>query len=71
VNRVAGALLRPSATVPADARALLRVEAAALRTEIAAAQKRPAFSNEARAHLAQAAITLDEALKAPVVRQTL
>jgi hypothetical protein len=71
VNRVAGALLRPSATMPADARALLRVEAALLRGEIVAAQKRTGFSNEARAHLAQAAITLDEALKAPVVRQAL
>jgi hypothetical protein len=70
INRIAAALLRPSATVPADARALLRAEAAALRIEIAAAQNRAAISKEARAHLAQAAITLDEALKAPVVRQS-
>ncbi len=70
-NRVATALLRPSATMPADARALLRVEATALRAELVAAQRKPGYSKVAQAHLAQALATLDEALKAPVVRQAI
>ena len=69
VNRVATALLRPSSTMPADARALLRVDAVALRAELSAAQRRTGLSKEAQAHLAQAWATLDEALKAPLVRQ--
>jgi hypothetical protein len=72
VQRVATALLRPSATMPADARALLRANAIALRAELAAATQRgPRYSKEAQAHLAQAAATIDEALKAPVVRQAI
>ncbi|MEJ7669392.1 MAG: zinc-dependent metalloprotease [Casimicrobiaceae bacterium] len=70
-NRVASALLRSAATMPADARALLRVEAKTLRTEIAAAQKRSSYSPEAKAHLVEALATLDEALRAPLVRQSL
>jgi hypothetical protein len=70
-TRIATALLRPAATMPADARALMRDEAKTLRQEIAAAQgKRGAsYSKEARAHLAEIQATLDEALKAPVIRQ--
>ncbi|MGI8895077.1 MAG: zinc-dependent metalloprotease [Casimicrobiaceae bacterium] len=70
-NRVASALLRSAASMPADARALLRVEAKTLRTEIAAAQKRSSYSPEAKAHLVEALATLDEALRAPLVRQSL
>jgi hypothetical protein len=70
VNRVATALLRPSASMPADARALQRANAMALRTELATAMRRSGTSKEAQAHLAQAWATLDEALKAPVVRQS-
>ena len=69
LQRVANALLRPSGSMPADARSLQREEAKALRREIAAAQNRPAYSKEARAHLAEALTQLDEALKAPLVRQ--
>jgi hypothetical protein len=69
VSRVAGALLRPSSTMPADARALLREEAKSMRHDIAAAQGKPGFSKEARAHLAETLTQLDEALKAPIVRQ--
>jgi hypothetical protein len=69
VNGVATALLKPSATMPADARSLLREEAKTLRREIAAAQAKPRYSKEARAHLAESLATLDEALKAPLVRQ--
>jgi hypothetical protein len=67
--RLANVLLRPSASMPADARALQREEAKDLRREIAAAQGRPGFSKEARAHLSEALTQLDEALKAPIVRQ--
>ena len=69
VSRVAGGLLRPSASMPADARALLREEAKSLRHDIAAAQGKPGFSKEAKAHLAETLTQLDEALKAPIVRQ--
>jgi len=55
--------------MPADARALLRADAKALRGEIAAAQAKPGYSLEAKAHLAETLSTLDEALKAPLVRQ--
>ena len=67
--RLANVLLRPSASMPADARALQREEAKELRRDIAAAQTRPGFSKEARAHLSEALTQLDEALKAPIVRQ--
>jgi hypothetical protein len=69
LSRLANVLLRPGASMPADARALQREEAKTLRREIAAAQNRPGFSKEARAHLSEALTQLDEALKAPIVRQ--
>jgi hypothetical protein len=68
-TRIATALLRPSASMPADARSLLRAEARTLRAEIAAAKGRPGYSPEARAHLDETLASLDEALKAPIVRQ--
>ncbi len=67
-NRVATILVRPSATMPADARALLREDARQLRGEVLAAQKKPGLSKEARAHLAEVYATLDEALRAPLMR---
>ncbi len=69
-NRIATALVRPSAALPADARALLRAEARGLRSEILAAQNKPALSKEARAHLAEMYVTLDEAIRAPMMRPT-
>ncbi len=71
VARVATVLVRPAPTMPADARALLRAEAAELRDEIAAAQKRTRLSRETRAHLAESRAILDDALKAPLMRQAL
>jgi hypothetical protein len=71
VMRLGNDLLRSSATMPADARAVARADAKALRDEIAAAQKRAGYSADARAHLAESQQALDEALKAPVVRNTL
>jgi Met-zincin/Domain of unknown function (DUF5117) len=67
--QLAGVLLRPSVSMPADARALLRADAKTLRGEIAVAQAKSGYSVEARAHLAETLSTLDEALKAPLVRQ--
>jgi hypothetical protein len=68
-SRLASTLVRPSASMPADARSLLRADAKALRAELAAVQGRKAFSAESQAHLAETIATLDEALKAPLVRQ--
>jgi hypothetical protein len=68
-TRLATALLRPSGSMPTDARAQLRADAKRLRSDLAAAQSRPAYSPEAQAHLAEALAMLDEALKAPIVRQ--
>jgi hypothetical protein len=69
VLRVANVLLRPAGSMPADARALLRADAIALKAEIAKARDRRDLSPEAKAHLAEALASLDEALKAPLVRQ--
>lgn len=70
VRLVADALVKPSTDMPADARALLRVEAKSLRGELAAARV-SGRSDEARAHVAEMRTTLDEALKAPIMRQGL
>jgi hypothetical protein len=67
--RIANGLLRPSGSMPADARATLRADAKALRTELVAAQRRHGYSVEAQAHIAEALAMIDEALKAPLVRQ--
>ena len=71
VTRVALVIVRPAAAMPADARALLRADAVKLREEMAAAQKRRRASPETRAHLAESIATLDEVLKAPLMRQSL
>ncbi|MCC7041746.1 MAG: zinc-dependent metalloprotease [Burkholderiales bacterium] len=71
VARVALVLVRPAPNMPADARALLRADAVALRAELAAAGKRRTLSVETRAHLAESVATLDEALRAPLLRQAL
>ena len=67
--RVAGALIRGSSATPADARALLRQDARALRDELKAVPVKATMSNETRAHIAESLSTLDEALKAPLQRQ--
>jgi hypothetical protein len=67
-TRVANALVRPTQSMPADARALLRVDVTLLRAELAKAPTRQ-LSAEARAHLVEMAALLDEAQKAPLVRQ--
>jgi len=67
-THVANALVRPTQSMPADARALLRVDVTKLRAELARASSRQ-FSAEAKAHIAEMAALLDEAQKAPLVRQ--
>jgi len=71
VARVALVLVRPAPNMPPDARALLRADAVKLRAELAAAAKRRHLSVETRAHLAESHATLDEALRAPLLRQAL
>ena len=67
-TRVANVLVRPTGSMPADARALLRVDVTTLRAELARASTRR-LSPEAKAHVAEMAVLLDEAQKAPLVRQ--
>ncbi|HEX9278272.1 MAG TPA: zinc-dependent metalloprotease [Casimicrobiaceae bacterium] len=66
--RVANALIRPSLSMPPDARALLRQDARALRDELQVAATRPGWSKETKAHIAEGLSTLDEALKATLQR---
>ncbi|HSQ10891.1 MAG TPA: zinc-dependent metalloprotease [Burkholderiaceae bacterium] len=68
LRRITGAILGPSAGYPADARALMRQNARQLHGWLVAAAARPGLSAETRAHFAEAAETLGEALKAPLIR---
>jgi hypothetical protein len=68
LRRVTAALLRPSQSVQADARALQRENAKQLLAQIRSAKSRAALSKEARAHLAECENTLEQALKAPLLR---
>ena len=71
VARVAGVLVRTPANMPPDARAQLRADAVRLRDELAAAQRRSRASPETRAHIAESLAAVDDALKAPMQRQSL
>jgi hypothetical protein len=68
LRRVTSAVLTSSSGYPADARSLLRRDARQLRDWLADASKKPGLSAETRAHYAESAETLAEALKAPMVR---
>lgn len=68
VNRVAALLLRPGALSRADARSLLRAQSRTLLAQMEVARRRPGLSAEARAHLADSAETLSQALSARPVR---
>lgn len=68
LNRLASLLVRPSAASRADARSLLRVQGQDLLKRINAASKRADLSEEARAHLADSADTLQQALSAKLQR---
>ena len=67
VKRLVQVLTRVD-TGPADVRALQRENARALVAQIKAAQNRHGLSKEAKAHLADCLDTLEEALKAPLIR---
>lgn len=72
VNRLATAVLRPSAQTRVDARSLMREQALTLEKRLIAVQRRATSSNaETRAHLADSLDTLRQALAAPMARQAL
>ena len=68
LRRIASTLLRSSQTVQADSRALQRENAKQLLAQIKIAKPKSTYSKEARAHLAECENTLEEALKAPLLR---
>ena len=68
LRRMTAAVLGSSTGFPADARALMRRDAHQLRDWLAEAAKRPGLSAETRAHYAESAESLTEALKAPMLR---
>jgi hypothetical protein len=68
LRRVTAGVLGSSAGYPADARALLRRDARQLRDWLNEAMKKPGLSAETRAHYAESAESLTEALKAPMIR---
>lgn len=67
LKRLSNALLKPSATAPADARSLQREQANQLLVAIRGAVGKP-MSAESRAHLSESLATLNEVLKASLVR---
>jgi len=69
LRRIATVLTRPSPGTPADAVALFRAEAKQLSAQIRTAANTGGRDALTRAHLVESAGTLDEALKAPLVRQ--
>jgi hypothetical protein len=72
VNRLSLAVVRPTGTGRADVRGHLREQARALLARLDAAQRgRSGLDAETRAHLADSADTLRQALAATIVRQAL
>ena len=69
LRRIATVLTRPSPATPSDAIALFRKEARFLAAQTRMAAASGTRDAVTRAHLLEAAGTLDEALKAPMVRQ--
>ena len=70
LRRLTSALLGSSGGYPADARAVLRQDARQLRDWLAGAAKRPGLSAETQAHYAEAAESLNDVLKAQLVRRS-
>ena len=68
VNRIAALLLRPGASSRADTRSLVRVQAKGLLDRIRATSQRAGLGDESRAHLADSADTLEQALAARLQR---
>ena len=69
LRRIANVLTRPSAATPADAIALFRAEAKQLSSQLKTAAANGNRDSVTRAHLLDSAGALDEALKAPIMRQ--
>jgi hypothetical protein len=61
-------LLRPGSAARADTRSTVRVQARALLEKIRVASRRPGLSDETKAHLADSADTLEQALAARLQR---
>lgn len=70
LSRLAAQILKPNNNTPADARALARFEAVSLQSSLRKALGQSTGSVETRAHLQESLATLDEALRAPLLRQT-
>jgi len=68
VNRIAAMLLRPGASSRSDTRSIVRAQAKVLLERIRAAGHRGGLSDEARAHLADSADTLEQAMSARLQR---
>jgi hypothetical protein len=68
INRLSGQLLTPGRASRADTRSLLRAQAVGLIGQLQAASKRGGLSAESRAHLADSAETLSQALAAKMQR---
>ena len=68
MKRLVSTMIRSSSSVQADARSLQRENARRLLAQIKGAQARVGMSREARAHLADSANTIEDALKAPLQR---
>jgi hypothetical protein len=68
LKRMQGLLTRGSATLPADALSLMRLNAVELQGELRRAAGRPGLSVESRAHLQDSLASLTEALRASMLR---
>ncbi|MCX8003794.1 MAG: zinc-dependent metalloprotease [Burkholderiaceae bacterium] len=69
VRRVAAALLRATPTVAADVRAVLREVAVGLQADLKRALDNRRLNATTRAHLAESLALLQEALRAPLLKQ--
>ena len=68
LRRMATAIVKPTPTLPPDARALMRESARSLAALLREARAKPGLSKEARAHYADSLNTLEETLKASLQR---
>jgi hypothetical protein len=71
LRRVTDVLVKPSGTMPADARSLLRLNAQTLSAQLQKSLTRGALSKETQAHFAESLNTLQSALQAQVQRSGL
>jgi hypothetical protein len=69
LKRLAGGLLRPTSVAAADVQSVNRQVALQLAAELKTALAAGGWSSIARAHLAESLATLDETLKAPLLKQ--